>query len=69
MSRYEQENKKVSQCVTLLKEFIEGSRALDSQKGIARLALAQLQRVNAGTDSNQDLRGGCWSRPRIEGGE
>ncbi len=46
MSQLRNENFK--KCVSLLQEFIDGSNDSDAQKGIAALALNQLQMITAG---------------------
>lgn len=54
----------VTTCVSLLKGFINDAQALSSEKTIAVLALDQLKRVTAGTESTAT---GCHVRPRIYG--
>lgn len=53
-------------CVTLLREFIEGSGKTGAKKRIAVMALEQLQRVKAGTDTGTDTGSDptCNGRPR-----
>lgn len=65
MSHLNQVN--VKQCVSLLREFVDRAQALNSKKGMARLALDQLLRVNAGSDNGLESRSRCFSRPRVEG--
>ena len=67
MSKLKKENLK--KCVSLLREFVEESSALDNKKERAILALDQLQKITAGTDSNI-ARGVvylfCVGRPRVD---
>jgi hypothetical protein len=68
--------KNLKKCFSLLREFIDES-SQSSKKGIAMLALNQLQKITAGTDftgssdadsSNQTdgLRLTCHGRPKGE---
>lgn len=69
MSKLKQEN--VKKCVSLLREFVEESSALDTKKEKAILALNQLQRITAGTDpamGTGDLSFVCLLRPRVYNG-
>ena len=50
MSRLKSENLK--QCVSQLREFIEGARIAGERKETALLALNQLQNITAGTNQN-----------------
>ncbi|HLP46314.1 MAG TPA: hypothetical protein VK469_10220 [Candidatus Kapabacteria bacterium] len=54
----------VKKCFSLLREFVETSGAVDNKRGIAILALNQLQKVMAGTDVRAtDPDPGCLGRP------
>ncbi|UCH93931.1 MAG: hypothetical protein JSV88_27195 [Candidatus Aminicenantes bacterium] len=67
MSELKKEN--VKKCVSLLRAFVEESSALDNQKQRAILALNQLQKITAGTDSviaSGDVFFLCLGRPRID---
>ena len=68
MSKLRKEN--VKKCVSLLREFVEESSALDNKKERAILALNQLQKITAGTDSNITTIGNvylrCLGRPRVD---
>ncbi|UCH93730.1 MAG: hypothetical protein JSV88_26160 [Candidatus Aminicenantes bacterium] len=48
----------LKKCVSLLREFIDESSEANNKKGIAKLALDQLQRITAGTEL---LFNGCDS--------
>jgi hypothetical protein len=61
MSHLKDENLK--KCVSLLREFIDGVPS-SSKKGIAMLALDQLQKITAGTDTSELI---CATRPRVDG--
>ena len=63
MSNLKKEN--VSKCVSLLREFIDGADSRDNKKGIAVLALDQLERITAGTTNETDAA--CASIPRAIG--
>lgn len=68
MSKLKKEN--LEKCVSLLREFVEESAALDNKKQRAILALNQLQKITAGTDPA--IVGGavffnCLGRPRLDG--
>lgn len=60
-------------CFSLLREFIENAGAEENRKGIAHLALNQLQKITAGSGSesptNKNAAGGgtpgCDDRPRV----
>ncbi len=73
MSRLKNDNLK--KCFSLLREFIEDSPAPGSRKGIAVLALEQLQRITAGADAygnngatiEPDPSPSCHDIPRIDG--
>jgi hypothetical protein len=73
MNRLKNDNLK--KCFSLIREFIEDSPSLSSRKGIAVLALKQLQRITAGADVNgnngatiePDPTPGCHDIPRIDG--
>jgi len=67
MSQLKKENLK--KCVSLLREFVEESAALDNKKQRAILALNQLQKITAGADSaivGGDVCFLCLARPRAE---
>jgi hypothetical protein len=49
MVRLKVEN--LNKCVSLLREFIDESSEADNKKGIAKLALEQLEKITAGTES------------------
>ena len=59
MKRLKEQN--VNKCFSLLREFIDET-SLSSKKGMAVLALNQLQKISAGT-GNQDTTSGCHGRP------
>ncbi|HLP61382.1 MAG TPA: hypothetical protein VK186_21250 [Candidatus Deferrimicrobium sp.] len=62
MSHLKRENLK--KCFSLLREFVEESTDVGNKKGIAILALNQLQKVMAGTDvTATDPDPGCLGRP------
>ncbi len=61
MSRLKEEN--VNKCFSLLREYIEGAQE-DSKKGLAILALDQLQNITAGGISVNYSRASCNGRPR-----
>lgn len=71
MGRLKTENSK--KCFSILREFIDDSSLMGSQKQRALLALEQLQKITAGTgasnNSNSTLESGsgCISRPRADG--
>jgi hypothetical protein len=59
----------VKKCVSLLREFVEESSAIDNKKERAILALDHLQKVTAGTDSaiaRGDVSFSCVGRPRVD---
>jgi hypothetical protein len=62
MSRLKAENLK--QCVSLLREFIDGTGSPGERKEIAILALNQLQNITAGTNSQTFS---CTYRLRVDG--
>ena len=67
MSKLKKEN--VKKCVSLLREFVEESSALDNKKERAILALDQLQKITAGTDpaiARGDVSFFCLGRPRAD---
>ncbi len=67
MSKLKKEN--VKKCVSLLREFVEESSALDNKKARAILALNQLQKITAGNDSSVavgDVSSLCLGRPRLD---
>ena len=53
MSHLKRENSK--KCLSLLREFVEESTALDNKKGTAILTLSQLQKIIAGTDEEPEV--------------
>ena len=55
-------NESSKKCVSLLKEFINEAPS-DSKKGIAILALKQLEKIAAGTDESFLT---CAGRPRAD---
>jgi hypothetical protein len=72
MSKLKKQNLK--KCFSLLREFIDES-SLNSKKGIATLALNQLQKITAGTDSTDSFVGSnptsnsssrCHGRPKAD---
>ncbi|MGD2090816.1 MAG: hypothetical protein PVH61_31880 [Candidatus Aminicenantes bacterium] len=66
MSKLKKEN--VKKCVSLLREFVEESSSHDSQKQRAILALNQLQKITAGTDTAVAIVDAsliCMARPMI----
>ena len=68
MSKLKKEN--VEKCVSLLREFVEESSALDNKKEKAILVLDQLQKITAGTDPDitaiEDVYLRCLGRPRVD---
>ena len=67
MSKLKKENLK--KCVSLLREYVEESSAIANKKERAILALDQLQKITAGTDSNiaiGDVYFFCMGRPRVD---
>lgn len=67
MSHLKKDN--MNKCFSLLEEFIEAAGASGAQKGAAKLALDQLQKISAGTSSQELEVGGCHERPRADGTE
>jgi hypothetical protein len=74
MGRLKTENSK--KCFSILREFIDDSPLMGSQKQRAALALEQLQKITAGTgsldssnagDSTGESGSACISRPRADG--
>lgn len=63
MSRLKDESLK--RCFSLLREFIDDAQEVNNKKGVAILALNQLQRVAAGTTSGPDLH--CIDTPLVDG--
>lgn len=62
MSHLKRENLK--KCFSLLREFVEESRAQDNKKGNAILTLNQLQKIIAGTEvTTRNLILSCNGRP------
>ena len=49
MSRLKTEN--VNKCFSLPEGFIDQSKEVDNKKGLALLALGQLQKITAGTET------------------
>lgn len=67
MTKLKKEN--VKKCVSLLREYVEESSALDIKKERAILALDHLQKITAGTDSAIAIgvvSFFCLGRPRID---
>lgn len=67
MSKLKKEN--VKKCISLLREFVEESSALDNKKERAVLALNQLQKITAGTDPAFGIGNvffQCLGRPRAD---
>ena len=64
MGRLKVENLK--KCVSFLKEFIDESSEADNKKGIAKLALEQLEKITAGIEPLGAV--GCYiaARPIID---
>jgi hypothetical protein len=62
MDNLKKEN--VTKCFSLLREFIDGADPENSKKGMAVLALNQLQKITAGTGGGSTESTGCWDRPR-----
>ena len=56
----------LKRCFSQLREFVEESSAVDNKKGIAILALDQLQRVIAGSDDPDESSPVCLGRPIME---
>ncbi|MCU0288773.1 MAG: hypothetical protein MUF15_20560 [Acidobacteria bacterium] len=57
----------VKKCFSLLREFVEESKAVDNKKSIAILALKELDRVIAGDDVTSDnTEMSCLGRPILE---
>lgn len=67
MSHLKKEN--MNKCFSLLRDFIAEAEASNPQKGAAKLALNQLQKITAGTAKPELDVGGCQSRPRADGAE
>ena len=67
MNRLKDEN--VTQCVSLLREFIDEASSPDNKKRNAVLALNHLQTITAGTDSKVPgtYSTPCVDTPRING--
>jgi hypothetical protein len=61
MSGLKAEN--VKKCFYLLREFIDESQEENNKKGVAMLALNQLQKIAAGTDSAGPQ---CNDHPRAD---
>jgi len=64
MSRLKAKN--VEKCFSLLREFIDEAEGLNNKKGIAILALNQLQKIAAGNGSQGpgEIESLCIPRPR-----
>lgn len=62
MGRLKTDN--VNMCFSLLQEFIDDAQTPDNKKGIARLALDQLQRISGGKLASALTT--CVRRPRVE---
>ena len=71
MSRLKDEN--VKKCYSLLREFIEEAPSVSGKKGLAVLALSQLQKITAGTGIPEEVAATstpdphCHAIPRIDG--
>ena len=71
MGRLKKENSK--ECLSILREFIDDSPFMGSEKQRAVLALEQLQKITAGTgisndgNSTPESDSACISRPRADG--
>lgn len=48
-------NETVTKCISLLREFINQTPGMKNTKGVAILALNQLHRVTAGTDTGDPV--------------
>jgi hypothetical protein len=57
-------NETVTKCFSLLREFIDETTGANSKKGVAILALTQLERVTAGSTSGSDP---CIDTPLVDG--
>jgi hypothetical protein len=55
----------LKKCVSLLREFIDESSEANNKKGIAKLALEQLQRITAGTETLGTFACDIAARPII----
>jgi hypothetical protein len=62
MSQLKEQN--LNKCFSMLREFIEGTPQ-DNQKGMAILALKQLERITAGTTENPESQ--CIETPLADG--
>ncbi|MCP4151531.1 MAG: hypothetical protein GY757_27560 [bacterium] len=67
----------LEKCFTLLGEFIDEAQALSNHKGVATLALKQLERITAGTllkgapaevGGEVGINSFCTGRPRADAG-
>ncbi|MCP5104258.1 MAG: hypothetical protein GY950_12800 [bacterium] len=56
-------NETLNKCFSLLREFINDTSPANNRKGLAALALNQLERVTAGTAENSD----CLDTPLADG--
>ena len=72
MSELKKEN--LTKCFSLLREFIDEAQTVNNKKGIAVLALNQLQQITAGSDdppanppSAPDFGPRCIDIPRADG--
>jgi hypothetical protein len=63
MVRLKVEN--LNKCVSLLREFIDESSEANNKKGIAKLALEQLERITAGTEPLATFACDIGERPII----
>ena len=64
MGRLKVENLK--KCVSFLKEFIDESSEADNKKGIAKLALEQLEKITAGIEPLGAFACDIAARPIID---
>ena len=53
----------LKRCFSLLREYVEESKAENHKKGAAILTLNQLQKIMAGTDRDTVILGLCSGRP------
>lgn len=65
MSRLKAEN--LTKCFSLLREFIDDASELNHKKGIAIMALNQLQKITAGNIKAASADMTCLTKPRADG--
>ncbi len=59
-------DERLKKCVSLLREYVEESKAQDHKKGTAILTLNQLQKIIAGTNFRADVSARtCTGRPIV----